>query len=93
MPRFWLSSHRLGIETGRHEKPRVPPELRLCKKMSNTSWGGLLHWSPTVPVSVWLPEPARDRGTKQKTLNDDFYHTTCRSAAIFGYKQSYRILL
>ena len=22
------------------------------------------HWSPTVPVSVWLPEPARDRGSK-----------------------------
>ena len=44
----------------------------------------LFHWSPTVPVSVWLPEPARDRGSKQKTLNDDCYHTTCRSAAIFG---------
>ena len=29
--RFRVSSHRLGIETGRHEKPRVPPELRLCK--------------------------------------------------------------
>ena len=42
------------------------------------------HWSPTVPVSVWLPEPARDRWSKQKTLNDDFYHTTSRSAAIFG---------
>ena len=42
------------------------------------------RWSPTVPVSVWLPEPARDRGSKQETLNDDFYHTTCRSAAIFG---------
>ena len=40
------------------------------------------HLSPTVPVSVWLPEPARDRGSKQKTLNDDCYHTTCRSAAI-----------
>ena len=34
------------------------------------------HWSPTVPVSVWLPEPARDRGSKQETLNGDFYHTT-----------------
>ena len=42
------------------------------------------HWSPTVLVSVWLPEPARDRGWKQKTLNDDFYHTTSHSAAIFG---------
>ena len=30
------------------------------------------NWSPTVPVSVWLPEPARDRGSKQETLNDDF---------------------
>ena len=37
-----------------------------------------MHWSPTVPVSVWLPEPVRDRGSKQKTLNDDCYHTTCR---------------
>ena len=42
------------------------------------------HWSPTVPVSVWLPEPARDRGSKRETLNDDFYHTTSRGAAIFG---------
>ena len=55
-------------------------------------WSGLLHcdrwitknWSPTVPVSVWLPEPVRDRGSKQKTLNDDFYHTTSRSAVIYG---------
>ena len=43
-----------------------------------------IHWSPTVAVSVWLPEPARDRGSEQETLNDDFYHTTSRSAAIFG---------
>ena len=52
------------------------------------------HWSPTVPVSVWLPEPARDRGSKQKTLNDDCYHTTCRSAAIFGVQTvlSYLVL-
>ena len=52
------------------------------------------HWSPTVPVSVWLPEPARDRRSKQKTLNDDCYHTTCRSAAIFGVQTvlSYLIL-
>ena len=35
------------------------------------------HRSPTVP------EPARGRGS-QKTLNDDYYHTTSRSAAIFG---------
>ena len=34
--------------------------------------------------SAWLPEPARDRGSKQETLNDDFYHTTCCSAAIFS---------
>ena len=26
----------------------------------------------------------RDRGWKQKTLNNDFYHTTSRRAAIFG---------
>ena len=24
------------------------------------------HWSPTIPVRVRLPEPARDRGSKQK---------------------------
>ena len=55
---------------------------------------GLCHWSPTVPVSVWLPEPARDRGSKQETLNDDFYHTTSRSAAIFGVQggRSYLVL-
>ena len=35
-------------------------------------------------VSVWLPEPTRDRGSKQKTLNDDCYHTTYRCTAIFG---------
>ena len=52
------------------------------------------HWSPTVPVSVWLPEPARDRGSKQETLNNDFYHTTSRSAAIFGVQggRSYLVL-
>ena len=42
------------------------------------------HCSHTVPVGVWLPEPAQDRGSKQETLNDDFYHTTSRSTAIFG---------
>ena len=53
-----------------------------------------IHWSPTVPVSVWLPEPTRDRGSKQETLNDDFYHTTSRSAAIFGVQTviSYLVL-
>ena len=52
------------------------------------------HWSPTVPVSVWLPEPARDRGSKQKALSDDCYHTTCRSAAMFGVQTvlSYLVL-
>ena len=54
------------------------------------------HWSYTVSVSVWLPEPARDREWKKskKTLNDDFYHTTNRSAAIFGVQAvlSYLVL-
>ena len=27
--RLRISSHRLGIETGRHQKPTVSPELRL----------------------------------------------------------------
>ena len=52
------------------------------------------HRSPTVPVSLWLPKPAWDRGSKQETLNDDFYHTTSRSAAIFGVQTvlSYLVL-
>ena len=52
------------------------------------------HWSPTVSVSLWLPEPARDRRSKQKTLNGDCYHTTRRSAAIFGVQTvlSYLVL-
>ena len=37
---------------------------------------------------------ARDRGSKQETLNDDFYHTTSCSAAIFGIQTvlSYLVL-
>ena len=63
-------------------------------KLSLAGTPGQGHWSPTVPVSVWLPEPARDRGSKQKTLNDDCYHTTCRSAVIFGVQTvlSYLVL-
>ena len=28
--RFRVSSHRLGVELGRHQKPRLPEERRLC---------------------------------------------------------------
>ena len=50
------------------------------------------HCSHTVPVGVWLPEPAQDRGSKQETLNDDLYHTTSRSTAIFGVQGACHIL-
>ena len=30
IPRFRVSSHRLGIELGRHKKPYLPVEKRLC---------------------------------------------------------------
>ena len=42
--RFRVSSHRLGIETGRHEKPRVPPELRLCKYCESEAVDDELHF-------------------------------------------------
>ena len=29
--RFRVSSHRLGIECGRHQKPCIPTEERICK--------------------------------------------------------------
>ena len=35
-------------------------------------WRGSLVTYATVPVSVWLPEPARDRGRKQKTFKRRF---------------------
>ena len=68
----------------------------LAHKLAGASQCVILnHWSPTVPVSAWLSEPARDRGSKQETLNDDFYHTTYRSAAIFGVQGglSYLVLV
>ena len=42
--RFWVISHRLGIETGRHEKPRAPPELRLCKYCESEAVDDELHF-------------------------------------------------
>ena len=62
----------------------IVPYLALCLWFGMRTIARHLHWSPTVPISVWLPEPARDRGSKQETLNDDFYHTTSRGAAIFS---------
>ena len=32
LSRFRTSSHNLQIELGRHQRPYVPPELRLCTK-------------------------------------------------------------
>ena len=76
---FWM--HAAVILCVNHSQPTTPPPRHK-------------YWSPTVPVSVWLPEPARDRGSKQETLNDDFYHTTSRRAAIFGVQTvlSYLVL-
>ena len=70
-----------------------PPHLVSLKGVA-VIYEKVSHWSPLVPVSVWLPEPARDRGSKQETLNDDFYHTTSPSAAIFGVQTvlSYLVL-
>ena len=79
----WLQSGPHNINKKNIWKRQKHPAPGYCE-----STDGLCsardHWSPTVPVSVWLPEPARDRRSKQETLNDDFYHTTSRSAAIFG---------
>ena len=41
---FRVSSHRLGIETRRHENPRVPPELRLCKYCESEAVDDELHF-------------------------------------------------
>ena len=86
-----------ATESGQHRRDSVAVQWRRpsadrsagdleCNIADRRDWCTHTHWSPTVPVSVWLPEPARDRGSKQKTLNDDCYHTTRRSAAIFGVK-------
>ena len=82
----------INLSVLQRENKRECRALNQHKYMLLRNYHG--HWSPTVPVSVWLPEPARDRGSKQETLCDDFYHTTSRSAAIFGVQTvlSYLVL-
>ena len=42
--RFRVSSHRLGIETGRHQKPSLPPDKRLCKYCKSGKVDDELHF-------------------------------------------------
>ena len=44
-----------------------------------------VHWLPKIPVSIWLPEPTRDRGyiKKERKINNDFYHTTSQRGDIW----------
>jgi len=42
--RFRVSSHRLGIETGRHQKPYIPPERRVCKFCDSKNVDDELHF-------------------------------------------------
>ena len=44
LSRLRVSSHRLGIETGRHHKPRLPPEDRLCKYCKSGKVDDELHF-------------------------------------------------
>ena len=43
LARFRLSSHNLKIETGRHEKPKVPPENRICTKCNSNEIEDEMH--------------------------------------------------
>ena len=42
--RFRVSSHRLGIELGRHHKPRLPVEQRLCFFCNSRNLDDELHF-------------------------------------------------
>ena len=42
--RFRVSSHRLGIELGRHYKPRLPVEQRLCNFCNSRNLDDELHF-------------------------------------------------
>ena len=70
---FRVSSHRLGIETGRHEKPRVPPELRLCKYCESEAVDDELHFLINCEFNL------RDRQILFSLLDeniDNFYSLT-----------------
>ena len=41
---FRVSSHKLGIETGRHEKPIIPPNCRICKYCQQDSTDDEQHF-------------------------------------------------
>ena len=42
--RFRVSSHRLGIETGRHQKPSLQPDKRLCQYCKSGKVDDELHF-------------------------------------------------
>ena len=63
----------LDIETGRHEKPRVPPELRLCKYYESEAVGYALHFL------IHCDFHSRDRQILLSLLGeitDNFYRLT-----------------
>ena len=47
IPRFRVSSHRPGIELGRHQKPYLPVEKRLCHFAA-------LEKSTTSTISLYI---------------------------------------
>ena len=49
--RFRVCSHRLVIETGLHQKPRLSPDERLCKYCESRK----NRWRTAVSFSLWLP--------------------------------------
>jgi len=48
--RFRTSSHNLRIETGRHERPMVPAENRLCQKCNLNEVEDEIHYLITCPA-------------------------------------------
>ena len=70
---FRVSSRRLGIETGRHEKPRVPPELRLCKYCESEAVDDELHFF----YQLWFSFKSRQILFSVLGVNtDNFYSLT-----------------
>ena len=47
--RFRLSSHNLKIELGRHKRPYIPPELRICDKCNLQQVEDEIHCLMTCP--------------------------------------------
>ena len=53
---FRVSSHRLMIETGRHQKPKLPLKQRLCQFCDKT-------WTWWWTASVWIMQVSCPRTT------------------------------